>query len=434
MRLALVLPGVAIGFAATVILGPGNQRVVEGARVHAAPAVGDVVPSVRLVVVRRLDGSEEPAADLSVAIEAGAARATAVTGADGVVDVTLDPPAARGARLVARAGALVLADGPLAVPAGEPPSTQLGAATGRTEGALRVHLAPQRGQLTPPFPEVVTVRVSRDEGGHEVDVAARVELEIVGGAPARTTVDVDPARGPSQVTVTPEALRVDVEAKARDAGGREGRFAGSLDTVPGALWIAPGGGPSIAVASPAPRRAAYLSLHGARGRIAGFAVPLADDGRGFHRGEVAWPASTPPGAVLVAAGDPEERGPSTVAWPVAEGGGAALAPRLIRVLDGVAPAEARERARAVSARRLAVAVAAVCGLAAVVALVLEGRRAQRALDEHLRTASEGATDEARRGIAAVGRHAARAGSRTATVLGALIALAFGVVAALVLVR
>lgn len=434
MRIALVLPGIAIGFAGAIILGPGNERPVLGARVHAAPAVGDRVPSARLVVVRRHGGDERPAAGEPIEVEAGAARARAMTGPDGVIDVALDPPARRGERIVARAGERIVADGALDVVAGEPPSTQIGEAAGRAEGELRVHLAPLRGQLTPPFPETVAVRVTRLEDGRDVDAAAGVEIALVGGAPASATVSVAAGGPPARISVTPEALRVDVEATARDEAGRSGRFEGALDTVPGAIWLDPASTASIRVASPAPRRAAYLSFHGPRGRIAGASVPLEEGSDGFHRGSVARPDGVGPGAVIVAAGDPEERGPSTVAWPLDRRGGSARAPRLARIVDGVAPAEALERARAVAARRLAVVVAAACGVAAVIALVLEGRRAQRALEVHLRAAAEGATDEARRDLAAVARGAARSGSAAATILGALVALAFGVVAALVLVR
>lgn len=434
VRLALVLPGVAIGFAGAIILGPGNTRPAEGARLYVAPPVGDHIRSARLIAVRRLDGAEEPASGLDLVVRAGEQETQARTGADGVAELPFDPPVAPGSALLVRAAERVLLDGVLEVPDGAAPSTQPASASGRFDGELRVRIAPVRGQLSPPFPEAVTVRLTRREGAVDVDVAGTVIVDLVGGSPAHTTLTIDPAKGPAHIEIVAEALRVDLEARGEDGAGHRGTFSGSLETVAGALWVDPASTGELRVASPAPRRAAYASLHDQRGRVAGFAIPLEDDGHGFHRGAVTLPPGREGTAVIVVSGDAEESGPSTVAWPLGDAMGSATAPRLLRALDGVAPAEAAERARAVRARRLAVAVAAVCGLVSIIALLLEGRRAQRALDAHLRRASEGAADETQEGILAVGRGAARSATGFATVLGALVALAFGVVAALVLVR
>ncbi len=431
MRLALVLPGVAIGFAGAIILGPGNPRTTAGARVYAAPAVEARVPSARIIAVRRLDGAEEAAAGERIVVSFAGGEVTATTGDDGVAEVVLDPPAPAGTRILIRAGDRTLADAALEIPLGEAATLRAPDASGHHEGALHVHVVPERGQMSPPFPERVIVSLSLQADAARQPIDGKVELSLSGGAPAAATVL--PQGRATAFEVRPEALRVDVEARATAATGGAGSFVGSFVTVAGAIWIDPVATGELRVASPAPRPAAYLSLHTAEGRVRGFVVPLADDGHGFHRGAVPLP-EVPPGGVVVASGDAEESGPATVSWPAPPGRGAASAPRLARIIDGVAPAEAAERARAMRARRLAVLVAALCGAASIASLLLEGRRAQRALEAHLRRAGEGATEETREGIAAMGRGAARAGSGTATLLAALVALAFGVVGALVLAR
>lgn len=432
MRPALVLPGVAIGFAAVVLLGPGHTQPALGARVLATPAVAGRVPSARLSVVHRLDGAERPAAGVALQVQAGDATASGTTGADGVLEITFAPPPRVGTVLTVHTDGRELARGALDLEGGPAPSTQLALASGQSEGELQILLGPARGILVPPFEETLVARVLA--GGRPVSAHLRVEL--TGASPALFELELDERGEGARFAVTAEAMRVDVEARATDRAGRSGAFRGSVETVPGALWLDPAAPEGeVHVYAPSPRPTAYLSLLGERGRMAGLVVPLAEDTRGFHRGAATLPVELRGmRLVAVAAGDVEERGPSTVAWPLSPPEGAATASRLGRVIDGVGAAEEAERARADRARRLAVVVAGICGALSVLFLLREGRKAQRALEEHLRAASAGGDREEALANREVAASAARAGSTSATLLGALIALAFGVVAAMIVVR
>lgn len=448
VRLALVLPGIAIGFVAVVILGPGNTRPVLGARVYAAPptlASGPAIGSARIVATWRLGEAETPASDLPLEVVTGTHVLRVTTGTDGVADVTLEPGAAPGAVVeIVHAGRMLAADA--LDPRGQPRSElDVRGMSGRTEGELEVRVRPLRGQLVPPFAETVVL---------ESFAAGRVHLvgEITGATPTRVELDLEKGAHATSFELHPEALRVDIQVKARAEDGREGSFEGSFETIPGAMWLDPKS-PSdrIALVAPAPRKAAYVSFLGTIGRVGGATVALHEDSDGFYRGTVARPRQLGPDARLdvVVAGDPQELGVGTVLWPVSPSPQAdapvyrwvdethetSLPMRLVRVLDGMPAALTTESARVTRMRRLAIAVAVLVGLLEIALLVRDGRRAQHELDAHFAAQADAATAaEEGDAIRHVAKSASRSGNVTVTLLGAVVALAFGMIAAFVVAR
>jgi len=429
----------AIGFVAVVILGPGNAKPVLGARVYVAPNEDGRVLSARIATVWRLGQTESPAPDVELDVTLGERRFPLMTGDDGIVEARFEGSTPGSSGMTARAGGAVVAAGKLEIDDdvtarwNEPPIPE-------RDGAI-FDLRPVRGQLTPPFTEQLAVESLVPGPGFD----AHVVIELTGASPARLEGDIGWTHDAWLVDVVPEALRVDFDAKAVGNDGRESRITGSLSTVPGAMWLDPSSPPNrLDFVAPAPRKVAYVSFWTERGRVGGGKVRFREDAAGFHRGTIARPALDGDGTLdVVVAGDADELGPATVMWPVVAGASGSrvpwrrgdLAPRLARAIDGVPQAIVAEQARVTRLRSLAIAVAVVVGLLEIALLVWKGRRAQHDLNAHFIAQADVATGvEDSDAIRHVATSAAKSGNRMATVLGVLIAFAFGIIAAFVVAR
>jgi hypothetical protein len=442
----VVIPTVAVAVTAMVLLGPGAGRASVGVRLRGAAIEGKVL-AFRLEGIRRYYAVEEPIAldELRVDAVAGGAQLgtwTGSTGADGVAEVEIVSPApAMGSveLLITRKGSQLLGQCSVPLRAAEPLGPRIGVVPGTTQGErpllLRIEVA--RGILAAPFAEELRVRVSESRDP-ERPVRAELTLSALGadlfegpgtqGAPQSPLVLHGDERGPARFTLRPLAHQVDLSIRARQ-GELSGAWEGTLPVVPGAIWLDPAHGPMLTLVSPSPRDRAYLSFWTEAGRIGGAAVPLTRDAQGFHRGQV----SAPPEAnarVLFAtvAGDPQEKGAGTVAWPIAPREGVVLPRPLELLFDGMPAADAREHARAWEARRAGLVVVVAAALVEVLLIMLRNRSAQKTLEAHLIEASaEDLSAEDRGKVLKSGRDYPLL---RALVAAALLGLAFAIVAAL----
>ncbi|UQA55422.1 hypothetical protein [Polyangium aurulentum] len=431
----LVVPALAVLVTALVLLGPGSARPALGARVHGLPVAGGTTLALRLTGARRLFGVDDVASLDDVRVEAHdgptpLSAAHTSLGPDGVGEVVLhaDTPLSGPISLRVLRGEHVLVEGAVPLRPAAPLATKTGAVHGVGSGDLAIAVSTTRGQLAAPFPEAVRI---------EIPGAAGVAIEA--SAPgAEITPDkvITDARGVASIRVKPVAHHVELELRARALDGRTGRWEGLLPVLPGAVWLDPSRTQgALVLVSPAPRERVYVSIVADEGRLLGAVVPLVQDAEGFFRGQFAFTPAR--GAQLVVSTDPQERGAGTVAWPLEPPEGAALAPRIEPLLDGMPDAEAREKARAGRARRAAIQVVGASALFEILLLLVRSRRAQQKLEEGLADAAVRGADPGlglevpvpeadRRGVLRAARE--RPTLRVALAV-ALVLLAFAVVAA-----
>ncbi len=398
-----VIPAVAVGVTAIVLLGPGQPRAVVSVRLWGLPVVGASAVAFRIEGVRRHFGVGEaaPSRDLRLEVRSAAGIVGAwsgETGADGIAEavVRLATPLGEEVYLrVERAGEVLIKEGFLV---GQRPAPVIAPVKipGTTRGDVHPSVEVVRGVLVAPFEDSIRVSLGASAPG-----GAFVEPAIIGGEarPGRAFADVN---GRAVLLTKPLAHRVELALDVTAGEGKRGRWEGILPVVPGGVWLEPAwsledrglGAASTAtsmelhVVSPSPRSQVYLSIIGDQGRVFGAVIPLARDSANFFAGRVR--AEIPAGARTLQAtlaGDPLEQGAGTVAWPLLPPEGTAEIQRIKLLFDGLPAAESRERARASAARRAAGLVVGTAALVEVLLLILLSRASQRALEKHLAGAS-----------------------------------------------
>ncbi len=384
-----VVPAASVVVTALVLFGPGSPNPAPFVRVRGVPMAGGKTLALRLEGSRRLFGVDDVAALEGVTVEAhdGTTKLVPTTltlSPDGVGEASIaaDTPLVGPLDVRVFQGKTVLAEGTVLLVPAAPPKLGSTPVQGVATGDLRVSVVVHRGFLAAPFPEALDVHVHEHDGGAP---GSPREITIDASAPG-ATIQPEKARirdrGPATITVTPLAHLVELTLVARDDKGKEGRWEGLLPVRPGAIWLDPDRKAGLSLVSPAPRDRVYVSVVTDAGRILGAIVPLARDDAGFFRGRFDY---TPEARLtqLVVAGDPQERGDATVTWPLVPHAGAATAARLELLLDGSAPAEARERARAMRARLAAVLLVLAAAVAEVLLIIVRTGLAQRDLEANL---------------------------------------------------
>jgi hypothetical protein len=392
-----VIPTVAIGVTAVVLLGPGRQRAAIGARVWGLPVEGASVVAWRVEGVRRQFGVDDAApldrARLVARDEGGPlGEWTGTAGSDGIAEAVIKVarPVRGSVALEVSQGASLLAEGRIAVARREPLAVTAAKIPGSARGDISMSVEAVRGVLVAPFEDAVRVSLS---GPTEALEKASIEATASGAEvrPARFGVDV---HGRATFWVKPLAHMVELTLEVTGGDGKRGRWEGVLPVVPGGMWLeqakAAGGGAlgelRIIAASPKPR--AYLSIVSDEGRVFGASVALVKDEAGFFSGRIQPDLPSVVGPLqAILAGDPFEQGVGTVAWPLVPPDGAPAIRRVELLIDGVPGAEARERARAGAAKRAAMMVVGAAALVEILLLVLRSRASQRALEAHLLRAS-----------------------------------------------
>lgn len=386
-RLIYVVPALATAVVAVVLLGPGQSRPVTAVRVLAS---GGELRSLRLSALERFEGQEAPLADIAVeltVIGESTPRWLGRTDETGAAEALIDPPLSPGDRVRLSHGEDVLAEGELTGSSDEARVERRSVVATVQGSDLTLRVAPERGVLVPPFVERVRLTLAR--GG--APLAAELKVSALSADVTEATVTTGP-RGEGAFSMMPLAQPVMLSFEVRGEG-IEADAQASLDVVSSGMYIEPElDDGRIRVTSPGPRDRAFLSFYDDRGRARGSIVTLAKDERGFFRGTSieAMPVGT---IAIVASGDANEKGPSTVAWPAPGHIGRATAPELTLALDGVPPRADAEQKR-VSAVRT-VTVLGLCAAAAfeLALLLWTGRRERMRLDVFSKTFEE----ETRRG-------------------------------------
>jgi hypothetical protein len=433
------VPVASVLLAAVVMLGPGAARSSRGVRVAGRPVRGSPVLALRLLAVHRLYGVDDVATGGRLRLEASEAGAPlgaweGELGPDGVAEafVRLAQPAERALDVRVTEGRLERAAGRIPLAAPEAPRRGARAIAGYASGEVGLEVAAARGVMAAPFWEDVEVRASGATGGaalHASAPGAELGPPIAPDGSARLGEG-----GALGLRLRPLAHEVELALEAKDGAGRAGRWEGHLPVVPGAMWLDPAALPGrLVVVTPAPRDRAYVSLVGADGgRLFGASLPLAREAGA--RAEALLPELPSAADHVLVAGDPLEQGAGTIAWPVAGAFQGAVIPRPVELLlDGVPAAEAREAARARTARRWGMLVLAAAGVLEVLLLAGRSRSAQRRLEAHLAEAAARANEEAGGAPGALvdlSRAAERGLGARLAVYAALVALAFAMVGAL----
>lgn len=451
-RLALYLmPSFAVLATAVIVLGPGRERPAFGARVWGLPAEGAKSTALRISTMEREFGADRALAvtDLTVTLSQGGKVLGSWfgdSGEDGIAEATIALQEGLSGAIDARVtrGQAVLADGPIQVQPSQRVNVARSFAAGKNQGLVWIQVDVEGGVLAAPFPGLMRVHVSRD--GPPVP-AAKLVVAVTGadveGAPGGTRELTADAGGNATLRLTPTWHAVEVKVEATDPRSDppvKGTWDGGLTVKPGAMTLSPAGTregdgwvpAGFEVRSPVPRDRAYVSVMTWRGRVFGAVVPLSPDGKGFHRGTLTVPSALRGEvAAVTVAGDAEEQGAGTVAWPLQSVDAVFATPAITRLLDGVPLAERAEKKRASTARLVSVGVAFAAALFEAVLLVLYSRESQRRLSAHLEAQIEDLSERE-----AAARIAAAPGSRAfmlVTAIG-LVVLGFGAVAAFAIVK
>ncbi len=371
---ALALPFAATGCVLALLVGPGRERPVPSARVHAT----GTAPwrAVRLeLVTERADVSEARRSAAELTRSDGSTLAVQ-TSERGTADVAFEPPLGADERVLITEGAVVLFDGVLEEGASERAFVgdrwSFSTPSRHSLPDLEVKARVRHGVVAPPFKVILEVAASR--GGKAAD-AAEVSFATVSGEPEKGTVrsgsdglallEIVPLGVPVRVSleVTHEG---DTARKSGDLPGQMGAIVPTLDRT------------SLMLTSPSPRSAAYFSIFDERGRAFGGEVALVADADGFFRGAVS--DSVPANAVVVLTPHAVEDVARAYVWRAQDQpgfcgvGGARLGcvptPELLRLAaDGGPKNRQTERARIADVRRTTTLFLSIA-LALEVALVL----------------------------------------------------------------
>ena len=349
-------------------------------------AAGGELESLRVALVSRSEGRDDPATAASLAVFVGKETRPRWQGElnAGVAEVVLAAPIDPQADVRIEADGAVVASGKLAAHQPAVATRGVGRAATFENAGLTLAVEVTRGALVPPFPE--RVRLSLRDGATPT-AGAEIIWTAVSAEPASGRVIVD-EKGAAEIEISALAQPVLLSLEAR-IGSRTVSGEATLPVSMSGIYLSPsasGGG--FELVSPGPRKTAYLSLYDGEGRYAGAVVPLTVDEKGFSRGRVSLEPARPPVAVVVS-GEPSEKGPSTVTWPPPGTVGTSEAPRLELVLDGMGAAIATERTRIARVRTLAILSLSLAAALEIALLLWVGRRESKNLAALGEALSEG---------------------------------------------
>ncbi|MBW2525048.1 MAG: hypothetical protein JRI23_12770 [Deltaproteobacteria bacterium] len=399
---------------AAVLLGPGQERAVAGARVRGVLCRPATRFAFRLETLRHHRGRYEPAPSHALRLELasggrvvgrweGASDDAGIAEAAGPLDAEL----ADGARISLWSGEAPLCDAPTRPREALQRIAWASAAERRAAEPVQVDVVLPRQVAVPSFPEPlrIDVIVGAPAGdGRETRAAPPlVRAEMSGG-------ELSPLGDPEQrhlaevgwsyryrPTLRVQALAAELTVIATTAAGRVGRWHGPLPVAPGGLWLAPDGlaRGRLQVESATPRTEAYLSLLDPSGRVWGAVLPLSPSPPGGARGGVSLPELPSRPWVAVVSSDATESEGATVAWAL-EPERHTLAPARMEVLvDGMPTAIAAERARVRAVRRPAYGLILAAGLYELLYLLQRNRRSGEALRRRMRKVAAATADAER---------------------------------------
>ena len=392
---SLALPVLTVLVVCYALLVAGVPRKLRGARLYGGPSEGVSTLSLRVESVEREGERERAFWNGPLSVHAGPSGGPQVQvqvtqAANGVADfeVHWPRPAHGPIELELRdATGAVLASGRFALDVtrwSARARRRGGWIRGRSEHALVLSVAPERGAFVVGSVDPLAIRVERagmPVAGATLTVSAE-GARLVGGEPPRTN-----ERGLSRVLLEATELNPTLRVEARTQDGQSGLIDTGIAVVAGGLHavaVAEG----LRIESAVPRNQAFFS--------SGFGSPA--PGRRHDRAQSGrsrrqrWHASTPAVAHAgMASGFERGRSEQRRSDRLATRAGAGTAPPAqtfdvpdALLLDGLPAAFAREQARRSRVRWLTAAFIALAFALSVVQLVLRVRAADRNISEHLR--------------------------------------------------
>jgi hypothetical protein len=365
---------------ALVLLGPGRERPVMGARAYGTPCEGASSWALRVEILGYLAGRYYPLpAEVDVELRSGAVRLGAWTGRtadEGIADAL--GPLTHSSRdpidLAVRSRGRLLASGRLALGprlAALPPASPL---DGEAHGPLDVRAVLARGVTVPAIPEPLGIQIAVPRSSVPPEGAAgpapTLSLSATGasvdspGEPTHVGCDETSCRFVWTTAIEVQAPAAELTVGATLADGRTGSWRGSVPVLLGGMSIDPASVArgALLVRSSVPRRRAYVSLLAPTGRIWGAALALADAGDGRAQGQIPLPA-LPDGPVLaVVSSDPFEPALAAVGWPLRPALGSLPQLQPAMLVDGLPAAVQQETSRRAAARRQACAFILAAGV------------------------------------------------------------------------
>jgi len=383
-RLIYVIPAATAVLVAGILLGPGQERSVEVARLLSA---GGDPSALRIVTVERYGGHEArrgmDGLELWVHGEARP-RWAGATGANGVTEIQLERPLDPADRVEVRRRGEIIAAGALPRSEAAASVSNRAFASQAEGGGFTVRAMPERGAWVPPFAERVALQVTKDGAPW----AGTAKVSALSAEPAESDVTIDATGGGSvELTAIAQPVMLSFEIPSADPRSAPVSLELSIPIHMSGMYVAAASEGPIILSSPGPRDVAFVSFWSATSRVGGAVVRLEKDERGFHRGALPDPPAET--IAIVASGEANETGPSTTVWPRPGKLGLASAPVLAVAVDGTREAVARERRR-VSFVRIGT-VGVLCAAAAIeLALLLwTGRRERRRIASLSRALAEG---------------------------------------------
>jgi hypothetical protein len=252
---------------------------------------------------------------------------------------------------------------------------------GRSDGALVVSVAPERGTFVVGSPDCVLLRVER-AGNPAPGVALHVSAEG-GQVSAARDLHTD-ARGRARVGFEATELNPTLRVEAWGDAAERGLIDTGVPLVPGGLF-ARATSTELRVESAVPRSEAFFSVVSDAGRVTGGRLTLSPNGHGGSLATTALPALPHPSWVVVSS-DVDQNTVAAIGWPLDAGPEPAQTfdvPDAL-LIDGLPAAFAREQARRSRVRWLSAAFIALAFALSVLLLVLRVRAADRDISQHLR--------------------------------------------------
>ena len=381
-----------------VLLGPGTERLVLGARAYGVACRGATRFGMRVRTMGHYDGVYQPLGDKEIALRIvqggavigswqGRVDESGLADASGKLDRPLDPTAMM--HISFPDSTTALAQGPFKIVA--PLGLQAPIAAVVNSGAPRIAVHIPRGFAVPEFAEAVVISVWADAA----EASAKPKLTLSGGELQRIE---GPREGSCQRAPCPTEWTAWVKAKAPavqltvEAKGAAGpsRWHGTLAIQPGRMWVAPGARSKgqLKIGAAIPKRVAYVSLLSPKGRLWGTKVAMKTDRLGFSTGSVKLPELPDAPLTVVVSSDDNEQAQSSVGWPLDPAKGTVPPTRVVQLLDGMPSVIAREESRQKRARWPALGLVLVTGIFELLMLWRQGKRSRAELEAHITEASD----------------------------------------------
>ncbi len=208
-----MIPAATAVLVAGILLGPGQERSVEVARLLSA---GGDPSALRIVTVERYGGHEArrgmDGLELWVHGEARP-RWAGATGANGVTEIQLERPLDPADRVEVRRRGEIIAAGALPRSEAAASVSNRAFASQAEGGGFTVRAMPERGAWVPPFAERVALQVTKDGAPW----AGTAKVSALSAEPAESEVTIDATGGGSvELTAIAQPVMLSFEIPSAD--------------------------------------------------------------------------------------------------------------------------------------------------------------------------------------------------------------------------